>query len=181
MATAPDLMFEHALTPLHGWLDPQSSLVFNAKISSNVTFTIPSGRVMHLNSVGEAETGIAGKAMALFNFPGAGHFDVSNPGTTAKGNFMHRAISSQGVMTFLVASGGFELETTEFDSNQTYNINDTLTAAVANTTAATGGVLTNNNATPYTHPVCGVVSRGTYKNEHDVDVLGFWTVYLPVA
>jgi len=41
-----------------------------------------------------------------------------------------------------------------------------------------GGVLTSV-ATLYTHPVCGVVSDGVFKNSHGVNVLAFWPVYLP--
>jgi hypothetical protein len=119
--------------------------------------------------------------MGITLLQGSDAFDVDNPGTTPAGNFMHQAIAPTGVMSGLVHAGAYEIENTEFDTGQSYAPNDTLTAAHADTTLATGGVLTNQSAVPYTNPVCGVVSRGEFTNAHGVDVLAYWPVYLPVA
>lgn len=184
---APSYDFEHALDARKGWFDVQSTLDHRAKLSANVTFDVPEGRVVHLNSAGEFEMGVSGTQMGIFLINGSGDYDVSNPGTTAGGLFMHRAITPAGYNSGLVAEGGFELVTTEFDADRTYAKNDLLTAGTSNTVSTTGGVLTNagtagnGKVLQYTDAACGVVSTGVEENHHGVDVLAFWTTYLPGA
>lgn len=188
---APSLMFEHALNYLKGYFNP-SNVDYVAKLSSNVTIECYGGRVVHINSSGEFETGISATKMPIFLIQADTDNDVSNAGTTPSGNFMHQAIAPAGYMSGLVAIGGYELETTEFDSspNLAYAPNQLLTAITANTTQATGGVLCNDRAgaggstgvvRQYTDAACGVVSRGQYTNEHGVSVLAFWPIYMPAA
>ena len=184
-------MTEHVLYAAKGWFD-MAALDFQAKLSSNVTIEVFAGRVCHLNASGELETGISTTKMPLFVRSGSRDLDVSNPGTTGAGGFVHKAISNTGVMNTLVATGGYELESTEFDTAPAspYAPNQLLTAKTANTTAATGGVLSNDRngaggsagaVRAYTDPACGVVSRGQFTNEHGQSVLAFWSVYLPTA
>lgn len=176
---APSLMFEHGLDAVKGWFEP-AALDFSAKLSANVEFDVPRGRVVHVNADGEFETGIATTDMAIFLLNGSDDFDVSNPGTTPAGNFMHRAIAPAGNMSGLVATGGYELESTEFITDNTYVPGETITAPVDNTDIDVGGLLTNAAAVAYTNPVCGVVSRGSFSNSHGIPVLAFWPVYLPI-
>lgn len=189
--TAPSLMFEHALSHPKGWFQP-SALDFSAKLSPNVTIVAYGGRVVHVNAAGEFEMGIANTQMAIFLLQADTDFDVSNPGTTPAGNFMHQAIAPAGNMSGLVATGGYELESTEFDTvpSLAYAPNQLLTALADNTDQDTGGVLSNDRAgaggstgvvRQYVDPACGVVSRGQFKNEHNVDVLAFWPIYMPAA
>jgi hypothetical protein len=182
---APSLMFEESLTALKGWFQP-AALDFVAKLSADVDFDVPRGRVVHVNAAGEFETGIDETDMAIFLWPGSNDFDVSNPGTTPKGNFMHQAIAPAGNLSGLVATGAYELASTEFDDSLEYAPGDLLTAFVDNADEDVGGVLTNersagNPVRQYEEPVCGVVSRGKYNNEHGIAVLAFWPVYLPGA
>ena len=190
-ATAPSLMFEHALSHPKGWFEP-SALDFSAKISPNVTLQAFGGRVAHVNAAGEFEMGLNQTSMAIFLLQADTDFDVSNPGTTPAGNFMHQAVAPAGNMSGLVATGGYELESTEFDTapNAAYAPNQLLTALASNTVQATGGVLCNDRGgaggssglvRQYTENACGVVSRGQFKNEHNVEVLAFWPIYLPAA
>jgi len=124
--------------------------------------------------------------MGIVLIQGSYEYDVSNPGITPAGNFMHRAIAPTGVMTGLVCNGAYEIEDTEFDTERTYAPNDLLTAVASNTDAA-GGLLTNagsgaaGNVQQYVDPVCGVVSRGAFTNHHGVSVLAFWPEWLPAA
>lgn len=189
--TAPSLAFEHCLSHPKGWFEP-SALDFSAKLSPNVTIQAFGGRVVHVNAAGEFEMGISGTAMAIFLLQADTDFDVSNPGTTPAGNFMHQAIAPAGNMSGLVATGGYELESTEFDTtpDTAYAPNQLLTALANNTTQATGGVLSNDRAgaggssgavRQYQEAACGVVSRGQFKNEHNVEVLAFWPIYLPAV
>jgi len=183
---APSLMFEQGINVPKGWFD-ESALDFSAKLSSNVTFDVPGGRCMHVNSAGEFETGVGETDMGIFLIQASDDFDVANPGTTPAGNFMHQSIAPAGNMSGLVAEGAYEIETTEFDTSNTYTPGDLLTAVVANTTLATGGVLTNagsgagGEVQQYEDPVCGNVSRGSFNNEHGIAVLAFWPTYLPGA
>jgi len=179
-------MFEHGIDVAKGWFEP-AALDFHAKLSSNVTFEVPAGRVVHVNSAGEFEMGVADTDMGIVLIQDSEAYDVKNDGTTPAGNFMHQAIAPTGVMSGLVCNGAYEIEDTEFDSNQTYAPNELLTAAADNATLATGGVLTNagtgagGDVEQYSDPVCGVVSRGVFTNAHGIDVLAFWPEWLPAA
>lgn len=189
--TPPTKMTEHQLRHPKGWFK-ESALDFVAKLASAVTIEAFEGRVVHVNASGEFEMGVAGAQMPIFLLQSDTAFTVSNPGTTASGLFMHRAIAPAGNMSGLVATGGYELESTEYDTapNTDYAPNQLLTALASNTVQATGGVLSNDRAgaggssglvRQYTDPACGVVSRGSYTNEHGVSMLAFWPVYLPAA
>jgi len=183
---APSLMFENGLDIAKGWFEP-AALDFAAPLSANVTFVVPRGRVMHVNDQGEFETGVGETDMAIFLLNGSEDYDVSNPGTTPGGNFMHQAIAPKGVMSGVVANGSYEIESTEFDDNLTYLANQLLTSTVDNTDLAVGGLLTNagsgasGDVEQWVDPVCGVVSRGRFVNAHGVPVLAFWPEWLPGA
>jgi hypothetical protein len=188
---APSLMFEHCLNHPKGWFEP-AALDYDAKLSSNVSIIAYGGRVVHLNAAGEFEMGVSGTKMPIFLLQADTDFDVSNPGTTPAGNFMQQPISPTGKMSGLVATGGYELESTEHDTTPTvaYAPNQLLTAKAVNNVQATAGVLSNDRAgangstgpvRQYVDAACGVVARGQFKNEHNVFVLSFWPVYLPAA
>lgn len=91
----------------------------------------------------------------------------------------------------LVGLPGLEVETTEFDADQTYVSGEHLRAVTLDNNAD-GGVVTNQNAsggaalatttnafTLLTDTVVGIVSRGTYKNSNDRQVLSLYTYFLP--
>jgi len=180
---APDLMFEHGLDVKKGWFD-MASLDYSAKLSSSVSFTVPRGRVVHLELASGKEVflpGVSGSHMGIFLLNGSSDADVSNPGTTAGGNFMHQAVSPTGKLSGLVATGGYEIASTEFDATQTYAPGDLLTAGTSTSALSTGGVLTNQSAVQYVNAVCGVVSSGASKNHNGVQTLSFWSVYLPAG
>ena len=186
---APRRMTAHTLEAPKGWPSPHA-VDFYAPIASSVTAAISggvvfAGRVVHLNSTDEFEMGVTDRSMAVFLFQNSDDPDVENDGGTLSTDYgAWSAVSPSGKIGGLVAKGAYELASTEFDSTRTYVPNDCLTAATG-TTLATAGVLTNASATPYTNPVCGVVSRGrtptSAANSHGVAELYFWPVYLPVA
>ena len=178
---APDLMTEHGLDVKKGWFD-MASLDYSAKLASTITtFPVVRGRVVHLNTSGEFVPGAHRTCPAIFLLNGSEDADVSNPGTTASGKFMHRAIAPTGKMSGLVATGGYEISSTEFVSNLTYNPGDLLTATRTATPASTDGRLTNASVTQFTTPVVGVVSSGAATNHNGISALSFWSVYLPGA
>jgi hypothetical protein len=184
MAVAPDLPFEHGLDIKKGWFD-MASLDYSAKLSGSVAFNVPRGRVVHLEHDGSGNDvflpGVRNTDMAIFLLNGSTDADVANPGTTASGRFMHQAVAPTGKMSGVVATGGYEIDSTEFVSNRSYAPGDLLTAPVGTSSgsAATAGVLTNASVTVYVTPVVGVVSSGKHVNHNGVDTLSFWCVYLP--
>lgn len=184
---APDLMFEHGLDVKKGWFD-MTALDYSAKLSSTVAYDVPRGRVVHLELSGGKEVfvpGVSGSHMAVFLLNGSADADVSNPGTTAGGSFMHQAVSPTGKLSGLVATGGYEIATTAYvktasGSAVVYNPGDLLTAPVSGG-ATVEGVLTKTSVVPYVTAVCGVVSSGAARNHNGVSTLSFWSVYLPAG
>lgn len=164
-------------------------LDFQAKISSNVGFDLPSGRMVHLNASGELEPGVKRYQMGMLLMRGVNSVDVS---TASGANYEFYPVNPDGTTVCMVCSGGFEVFTTEFDTAQTYAYNDPLRAPVGNTSgdSATAGVLTNQSViypsqtmasagTKYT-AICGIVSKVPYTQPMTRNqVIGFWTVYLP--
>lgn len=177
---AASKMTEHVLNHPKGWFDGHA-LDISAKLSANVTFSVPEGRVAHLNSAGEFEMGIADTDMAIFLLHPSRAPSVQNPSHTAAGSFKQQPVFPAKKMTGLVATGGYELESSEFDGTQDYPPNALLTAPADNTDADVGGVLTPENAVQYEDAVCACVSRGKFKTEHGTEVVAFWPIYLPAA
>jgi hypothetical protein len=161
---------------------------FRAKISANVTIDpVFAGRVVHLNASGEFEMGLpttvkAGH-MPMFLFQNSDDPDVSNPGgdpATEEGVWV--AVAPVGYIMALPAKGAYELESTEFEPEATagtYVPGDCLSATADNANATTGGRITKLNIAAYEDPLCGVVSRGVFKNSHRKNALAFWPVWLP--
>lgn len=181
MAVAPDLPFEHGLDIKKGWFD-MASLDYSAKLGS-VSFNLPRGRVVHLEVVGGQEVflpGVRTTDVAIFLLNGATDPDVSNPGTTASGKFVQQAISPTGKLSGVVATGGYEIDSTEFRSDLTYAPGDLLTAHTGSC-PINAGTLTNASVVQFVNPVVGVVSSGKHMNHNGVNTLSFWSVYLPGA
>lgn len=181
---APDLPFEHGIDIKKGWFD-MASLDYSAKLGT-VGYNVPRGRVVHLEHVAGKEVflpGVRATDVAIFLLNGSTDADVSNPGTTASGRFVQQAISPSGKLSGVVATGGYEIDSTEFDSTRSYVAGDLLTAPTGASSgdAATGGVLTNNGVVQYVNPVVGVVSSGKHTNHNGIPTLSFWSVYLPGA
>jgi hypothetical protein len=169
-------MFDHTLDAVKGWLPGNmASLDAAAKLSANVTIDpVYQGRVVHKNADEEFEMGCTGTEMAIFLMQNSDDYDVKNDGGNEWG-----AIAPTGVMSGLVATGGYELATTEFDSSRDYTVNDPLRAVASNSNATTGGRLTNESVTLYTTAVCGIVSKPVKKNMHGKNVLTLWPVFCP--
>lgn len=186
---APSRMTEHVLNHPKGWFDGHA-LDHKAKVSANVTFSIPQGRVAHLNEDGEFEMGISTTKMAIFLLQGSNQPSVINPSHTASGRFVQSPAFPNGVMSGLVATGGFELESSEFEAAAAngYAPNTLLTAWASNTVLARGGVLSSDRAhdsdgavRQYVDAACACVSRGVIQTEHGTSVVCFWPVYMPAA
>lgn len=180
-----NLAIEKHAVAVKGFTDRKSPLQVVAPLAATVSTPVNAGRVVHLNNSYEFELG-ASKQMPMFLLQGSEDWDVKPPGPqTASGAFLAQGTHTENHLSALVATGGFEIATTEFDGAQTYAINDFLRADA-------NGLLTNQNSAgtgkvqPYgSDTVVGVVSRGVQDNfyrEYDVNLpkqLYFWTIYLP--
>lgn len=201
-------MFEQALDALKGWfhltaLDKSAPLDADLLASATVT---PAGRCAGINNAGDFVIDVClanaatftkyWSAMPIFLWNGSDHPDVYNDGTSPVTGTVHwYGISPTGIMSGLVATGGYELQTTEFDDTQTYVANDLLSAMNQTDGDAAGdyGKLTNQNAAPGTDRIVGVASWHVQSdnqadaatspvgtNAHGVTTLSFWSYFLPM-
>ena len=176
--TVPGRMTLHTLDGVKGYGANMYALDFHAKLSANVTFTVPPGRCMHLNSVGQLETGATGFQMPLFTFPASNDPDVQNPGGDATADVgVFVPVVPKGEIHCLVATGAFELASTEYDTNGTYNPNTPLKSTSNNTTLASGGLL--SVGTFGVDSLIGCVSRGVGTNGYGTSAVYFWPLFLP--
>lgn len=148
----------------------------------------PGGTIVHLHSDGAFAPGAVGTQMPMVLYQWTTDPDVSN---TGGGTDWFNATPT-GKASALVAIGGFEIDTTEFYSGDTYTYNDPLHAPVeAQTTndleagrlyknRKWGGGNTNAIAA-YTDHICGIVSLPARRNHNKVWVLRFWPYFLPGA
>ncbi len=213
----PGQMFTNTLDGIKGWPKDQA-LDIDGTLSSNVNINstgnpVLAGMCVHVQSttasglgtgttnnvpIAVFEMGATGLMMPCFVWAGTGDYDVSNPGVPA-GTVLGGTTSippawvpirPTGKLMALVATGGYELETTQFDTAQTYAPNDLLRAVTSNTNVS-AGKLTNQDASGgvgfattakgviYVESAVGVCSRGSYTNKNGVSALAFWPVFLP--
>jgi hypothetical protein len=188
-------MFEHHLTIARGGHDSNS--LMKTRPFAAAVYDLPAGempvpgRGVHLNENGEWEPGAAGNQVPWFLWHGPEDLDVSISGVSPATGRTHYVVHwPTGNATAFYAGGGFEFQTTEFDPDQDYDTNDPLTLDV-------NGIVTNENAVPYTDLICGYVTWGENKNSqqwrtadpdgtvvknmHNMDVLTFLGAFLPAA
>ena len=182
-------MTDHILDPVRG---PQVGhrLEYYAPKAANKTWY--RGACISATNNGQLQPGCpAGSAfnrpMPMFALQSTFDLDVWDDSETPEETGMG---APSGVPSALVASGGFELATTEFeyissDTAVVYNVNDQLTAD------ATTGKLKKKTAA--TEPTVGIVSiqrnGNVKKNSIDIPIqnrwnhpmLTFWTFFIPAA
>jgi len=165
-------MTEHTLNALKGWPSPHA-LDHAAELSESIpagNLPVLGGSVVRLNSAGKFELGVGtAKVMPLFLFQNSDDPDVQNDGgdpATVAGVFV--PITPSGKAMALVATGAYELTTTEF-VDDTYAPNDPLTSDTAGGNA--GKV---KKGTMYTDMIVGLVSRGKVDNGYGFDSIAFW-------
>jgi len=188
-------MFDHTLDACKGWFH-EAALDHSAKLNSSVTIDpVEQGRVVHLDASGTYSMGCKTSFMSIFLLNSSNDPDVANPG----GDYW-QAVAPTGKLSGLVATGGYELESSEYlVTGVTYAPGQYLGAMAADADATTGGALSNEDdngvsssditaGTLLNHPykgsgtdqaVCGVCSAAIAENSHGVNVLRFWPVYLP--
>lgn len=201
-------------------LDKRGKLSSNVDLTTVVPYA---GRVVHSSALTAATgyftgrhpnkhtfemgCGAAKKGPPIWLFTGAYDADVSNKGTpSGTGNVGSATYPPNWVSSLpgrgpadsdqlfgLVGMDGYEVETTEYDVDQTYLAGEFVRAVTSNTDADAGCV-TNQNASggaPFattaaitvsnlgTDTVVGIVSDGEYKNSNNRQVLALYTCFIP--
>jgi len=161
-------MFDHSLDVVKG-PSLMHRLDFHAAPAADEV--IYAGGLCSLNALGQLVAGCPAGAdqvrpMPMFAIQNVDDFDANSD----VGNI------SGGVMSAVVAPGGFEIETTEYDTAETYLPNTLLTGG------AVDGEVAPAAGSPYgAEPIVGVVSTGAGANAEGKSVLRFWTVFLPAS
>ena len=184
----PTQMFTNTLDAIKGWFH-EAALDHSAPFAGGQTGTAASasaaieykqGMVASLNASDQLVLGCDGNSVAIFLLNSEDDPDVANASFAGSGEWV--SIGPSGTLSGLVATGGYELESTEYDDG-VYNPGDPLFSKV--TTNALCGLL--QKGTVYSDAIVGVVSKkqvasgsnGHVKNSHGQSVLRFWTVWLP--
>lgn len=160
----PAQMYDHELNVKKGWPSPYA-VDYSAEYADGET-GVKGGMVISLDANGKFVRGLAGDGvMAIFALQNQSDFDV----TTDVGNI------AGGVGSGLAAAGAYELQSTEFVTDN-YAPNDPLTVE---SVGDDDGKL--KKGTLYTDDIVGIVSAGQSDSEHNANIkfLAFWPVYLP--
>lgn len=174
-----DQMYDHELVVVRGPA-PQHRLEYFAPKASGVTFE--RGSVISAQNDGSIVAGCpagetGNRPMPMFAIQGTEDLDV----------YTDMYNTSVGVQSAIVATGGFEIATTAFDKDATYNVNDLLTCN------ATGKVVKAAGDAYGTEVILGVCSVARSKdaamnaisvpttNSYGVPLLTFWATYLPAG
>ena len=158
-------LYDNYVNGVKGWPSPYA-LDKHADVVDGQT--IVKGKVMYINSAGEFALGLRCGAVGVIATRNSADADVR----VSEGN-MYRNMTG-GVMAGIVTLGPYEVETTEYDTTQTYAPNQALTA---DNLGAGKGDLTVGEA--YTDTLCGVVSDGLFTGVYRKTMLRFWTCWLP--
>ena len=166
----PGQMFDHELNAVKGWPSPYA--VDHRIQPYNSSEGILPGMVVHKDpATSRAIRGLtaATTQMPLFAFQGQNDFDVNGD----VGNIIG------GWLNTLVAIGSYELESTEFESPVTYDVNDPLTSPVHAVSSTLKGKLVKTVLCA-DEIICGIVSeKGPLTNDFGKQVVRFWPVFIP--
>lgn len=177
--TTPVQMFDNMLDALKGWPSPYA-LDKSVDLAAGEP-TVVAGRVLSLNASGKFQLGLACNAMPIFAWQKSTDFDVVGDDGNLVGSGGGDPTGGSPVpkLSGLVATGAYELQSTEFDATQAYAPNAPLTAGAPG--AADAGVIKPAaGGNFYGETVCGVVSDGVGASEnHGIDLLTFWSVFIP--
>lgn len=173
--------YDHELNASKGWFSPYA-LDKVVSVAADSAAVLP-GSVGSLNSAGRFQMGLAHNAMPLFVFSLTPQSDLTggeaNIASRMPGRFygaQQLGTSSQQRLVTLVATGAFELETTEFVAGS-YAPNDVLTSPQPG--EANAGKLTEGAF--YTTTACGMVSDGVAENNYGKEILRFWPIFVPAS
>ena len=190
---------EHAAVIAHG-AHPEYRLEFPAEVDGTVADydKIYQGSVVSLNASGKYVIGCGVGTGVNYPVPCISMKNVFDPdvttgklgtstfvtgsSTTVLPDYRKTTWSAVGgVITAIPCTGGYEIETTEFDTDATYAPNDAL---IPGTDTFIGKVVkaTASTADLGTAPIVGFVSKAAFKVEsYGQDRISFWTNFIPAA
>jgi hypothetical protein len=182
-------MFTNTLDAVKGWfheaaLDHSAEFTGGQVDNASVAITYKQGMCVSLAATGKYVLGISDTNVGIFLLNGEDDPDVANisfggdHSHTASGDWI--AIGPSGKLSGLVATGGYELETTEY-VDAAYTIGSPLKSRMSSAPAP--GKL--QRGTIHLDNCVGIVSAaqvaGTsaVKNSHGQSVLRFWPIWAP--
>jgi len=180
-------MFTNTLDAVKGWFH-EAALDHSAEIEgtqvggSSDALEYKQGMCCSLNATNKLVLGCESANVAIFLLNSEDDPDVAN--ISFGGNHAHTAsgdwiaVGPSGKLSGLVATGGYELETTEY-VDAAYAVGLPLKSRISGNNHA--GKLQAGSA--YLNAIVGIVSKaqttGGNKNSHGQLVLRFWSVWLP--
>lgn len=179
--------YENYIDVKSGDLDVSNQLMFTADLSeaeSDSAAKIVRGSVISLNSNGKFKLGVGNIAGNVYPMPMFAKKNAFDPdvATGAVGEKTGEILATSlvgGKMTAYVATGGFELESSEFDTSvDTYAPNVALKAKADGKVTPLGGAESGTT-------VVGIVSVPPFRSKASFNVYGngnnricFWPVFL---
>lgn len=181
----PTQMFTNTLDAIKGWfheaaLDHSAEFTSGQVDNASNAITYKQGMCVSLASTGKYALGVGGTNVAIFLLNSEDDPDVANASFSGSGEWV--AVGPSGTLSGLVATGGYELETTEYVDGA-YTIGAPLKSTMSS--VANPGLL--QRGTVFLEACCGIVSKaqvaasasGHVKNSHGQSVLRFWPVWSP--
>lgn len=133
------------------------------------------GRIVSANSDGQWVTGALGTQVP--------HFLIRDSDDTDVGRYTDRAQGikqvGQSRHAALPCLGNYHVQTSEFDDDQNYAYNAPLRGIHADSTAATGGLVTSAGVTLFTNNIIGFVKEPPAANAQKVRVLEIYAYWIP--
>lgn len=205
----PGQNFDHLLDPISGY-DGMHDLQFTGHLADGQENH--RGSLMSVDANGRLTPGLsAANAMPLWAINASADTDVAGGQAwgagdaplyrSDAGNIAGQTLASDNTSVLrrnigcFVATGGYELVTTEFNKNSTYGENAPLTAYTVTGGEPAGSLpagwldvvaLNAGDTVPLDVSIVGVVSRvnvdaanGIRQEVYNQDVIQFWPVYLP--
>lgn len=181
--------YENYVDVKAGDLELSNQLVKTAMLSeaeSDSAEKIVRGSVVSLNEEGKFKLGCPVGSGNIYPMPMFARKNAYDPDvmTGAAGESTGETLATSvvgGRMAAYVATGGFELESSEFDKAATYKVNMALTANAAGKVVPAGSGTVYGNQT-----VLGIVSQVPFRSKASFNVYGtgnnricFWTTFFP--
>ena len=180
--------YEHYVAVKSGVLDETNCLMHTAVLNENADKVVR-GSVISLNAAGEFVLGLPEGSGNLYPMPCFAKKNAFDPDvmTGAVGSATGEVIASSTVgkkMSAYVATGAFEIESSEFDKDATYAINAALVCADGDKLGKVtpGG----ENAVYGAKAVVGIVSALPFRSKASLNVnatavnrICFWSVFFP--
>lgn len=179
--------YENVLAVYKGALESQR-LSVTTKLNAKATDVVR-GSLVSLNADGEFILGLPEGSGVIYPMPMFSKKNAYDPDVTTgvqSGNGEIIANSTVGgTITAYVATGAFELETSEFDAAATYQYNQALVGQVVEG-KQTGKLTPATKAIYGDTTVVGIVSETPYRGKDSMNVYGktknrlrFWPVFFP--